>query len=70
MMEREYEPHFAVKLMAKDLRYALAEAKRHSQPLGTGVAALNVFEKSIAAGNGERDMSSIIEQFRDGKTES
>ncbi len=48
MMEREYEPHFAVKLMAKDLRYAVAEAKRHSQTLATGVAALNVFEKSIA----------------------
>ena len=70
MMEREYEPHFAVKLMAKDLRYAVAEAKRHSQTLATGIAALSVFEKSIAAGNGERDMSSIVEQFRDWKTES
>jgi len=65
MMTHEYEPHFAVKLMAKDLRYALAEAKHHSQVLATGVAALSVFERSIAAGAGERDMSSIVEQFRD-----
>ena len=67
MMNREYEPHFAVKLMAKDLRYALAEARHQPQTLATAVAALSVFEKSIAAGDGERDMSSIVEQFRDGK---
>jgi 3-hydroxyisobutyrate dehydrogenase len=64
MMSREYEPHFAVKLMAKDLRYALAEAKRHSQSLATATAALSVFENSSAQGNGEKDISSIVEQFR------
>lgn len=64
MMSHEYEPHFAVKLMAKDLRYALAEAKNHSQALATATAALNVFEKSIAAGDGENDIASIVEQFR------
>jgi len=64
MMSHEYEPHFAVKLMAKDLRYALAETKDHSQTLATATAALSVFEKSIAHGNGEKDISSIVEQFR------
>jgi len=70
MMTHEYEPHFAVKLMAKDLRYALTEAKHHSQMLTTATAALSVFEKSIAAGDGERDISSIVEQFRDRRNDS
>jgi 3-hydroxyisobutyrate dehydrogenase len=64
MMAREYEPHFAAKLMAKDLRYAIEEAKQHAQSLTTAEAALSVFEKSIAAGNGDKDISSIVEQFR------
>lgn len=64
MMAHEYEPHFAVKLMTKDIRYALQEAKQHGQPLATGAAALSVFEGAIADGEGEMDMSSIIEQFR------
>ncbi len=70
MISHEYEPHFAVKLMAKDLRYALAEAENHSQSLATAIAALSVFEKSITVGDGERDIASIVEQFRDGKKES
>ena len=67
MMAREYEPHFAVRLMAKDLRYALGEAKLHGQTLSTAAAALSVFEGAIAAGEGERDMSSVVEQFRKAK---
>lgn len=65
MMAREYEPHFAAKLMAKDLRYAMEQAKEQSQTLATAAAALSVFEHAIAAGDGEKDMSSIVEQFRE-----
>jgi 3-hydroxyisobutyrate dehydrogenase len=64
MTAHEYEPQFAAKLMAKDLRYAVAEAKQHSQPLATGAAALSVFESAIGAGYGEKDMSSVVEQYR------
>lgn len=67
MMNHEYEPHFAVKLMTKDLRYAIKEAKHRSQMLTTATAALSIFEKSVAAGDGERDISSIVEQFREKK---
>lgn len=67
MMNHEYEPHFSIKLMAKDLRYAIAEAKHRSQMLTTATAALSIFEKSVAAGDGERDISSIVEQFREKK---
>ena len=64
MMARDYDPHFALKLMAKDLRYAIEQAKHHSQSLATAAAALSIFEKSIADGDGEKDMSSIGRQFR------
>jgi 3-hydroxyisobutyrate dehydrogenase len=65
MMAREYEPNFAVKLMAKDMRYAVEQAKQYSQALAMGAAALSVFERAITAGDGEKDMSAIIEQFRE-----
>jgi 3-hydroxyisobutyrate dehydrogenase len=65
MMAREYEPHFAAKLMAKDLRYAMEQAKEQSQTLATAAAALSVVEHTMAAGDGEKDMSSIVEQFRE-----
>jgi 3-hydroxyisobutyrate dehydrogenase len=64
MMAGDDRPHFAVKLMAKDLRYAIEQAKQHSQTLATAAAALSIFEKSIAAGDGEKDISSIGRQFR------
>jgi 3-hydroxyisobutyrate dehydrogenase len=64
MMARDYDPHFALKLMAKDLRYAIEQAKHHSLRLATAAAALSIFEKSIADGDGEKDMSSIGRQFR------
>ena len=64
MMAGDNHLHFAVKLMAKDLRYAIEQAKQHSQTLATAAAALSVFEKSVAAGDGEKDLSAIGRQFR------
>lgn len=64
MLEHAYEPHFALQLMAKDLRYASQEAKRLAQNLATAAAALTVFENAIAGGYGEKDMSSVIEPMR------
>jgi 3-hydroxyisobutyrate dehydrogenase len=64
MVGREYEPNFLLRLMAKDLRYAVAEAELQSLDLDMGRAALRVFEHAIAAGQGEEDMSAVVEQFR------
>jgi 3-hydroxyisobutyrate dehydrogenase-like beta-hydroxyacid dehydrogenase len=50
--------------MAKDLRYAVAEADQHALDLDMGRAALRVFEHAMAAGQGEDDMSAVVEQFR------
>jgi len=64
MTARQYEPQFLLKLMAKDLRYAIAEADQQALDLDMGRAALRVFEHAITAGLGEDDMSAVVEQFR------
>jgi 3-hydroxyisobutyrate dehydrogenase len=64
MTARDYTPLFRLGLMAKDLGYARREAAGHGMELVTAEAALKLFEKSLAAGNGEKDVSSIVEQFR------
>src|SRR5271156_4248095 len=64
MTERTYEPNFVLRLMAKDLRYAVSEADHQALDLDMGRAALRVFEHAIAAGQGDEDMSAVVEQFR------
>jgi 3-hydroxyisobutyrate dehydrogenase len=64
MTARQYEPNFLLRLMAKDLRYAVSEAENQGLDLDMGRAALRVFEHAIAAGQGEDDMSAVVEQFR------
>jgi 3-hydroxyisobutyrate dehydrogenase len=64
MLARDYQPQFRVRLMAKDLRYAIQDAKRQSIDLTCGAAALGVLERAIAAGQGERDLAAVVEQFR------
>jgi len=64
MTARQYEPQFLLRLMAKDLRYAIAEADLQALDLDMGRAALRVFEHAVTAGLGEDDMSAVVEQFR------
>jgi 3-hydroxyisobutyrate dehydrogenase len=64
MTARQYEPNFVLRLMAKDLRYAVSEADHQALDLDMGRAALRVFEHAIAAGQGDDDMSAVVEQFR------
>ena len=64
MTARQYEPNFLLRLMAKDLRYVVSEADHQALDLDMGRAALRVFEHAIAAGQGEEDMSAVVEQFR------
>ncbi len=64
MVARQYDPQFVLRLMAKDLRYAVSEADQQSLDLDMGRAALRVFEHAIAAGQGDEDMSAVVEQFR------
>jgi len=68
MTERAYEPpNFALRLMIKDLRYALGEAGAYGVPFATARATLGVFERALAAGHGEEDFAAIVEPLRAGE---
>jgi 3-hydroxyisobutyrate dehydrogenase len=60
----DYTPNFLLRLMAKDLGYAVREAEKNSLDLTTGVAALQRFQNSITHGDGEKDVAAIVEQFQ------
>ena len=64
MTARDYTPHFLLALMAKDIGYALKESAADGRPLATAAAALEVFQRAIAAGHGDKDMSAIVESLR------
>jgi len=64
MLTGDFTPNFLLRLMAKDLGYAVEEASRHSLELATGASALHVFKEAIANGHGDKDMAAVVEQFR------
>lgn len=53
-------PNFVLRLMAKDLSYAIAEAKGHKLGLETAAAALDIFKRAENAGHGDEDFSAVI----------
>jgi 3-hydroxyisobutyrate dehydrogenase len=64
MTASDFTPNFLLRLMAKDLGYAVAEGERRGVPLNTAAAALGLFRNSIARQEGDKDMSAVVEQFR------
>ena len=64
MAARNFAPNFFVRLMAKDMRYAIGEGKRLGLNLTLAEATLKLFENAIEAGLSEQDFSSIIEPLR------
>jgi 3-hydroxyisobutyrate dehydrogenase len=65
MTGKDYTPpYFALKLMAKDLNYAREEAARRGVTLETASCALGLFERALAAGQGDRDFAAIVEPKR------
>ena len=64
MTTPDYTPNFHLRLMAKDLGYAIHEGAGHALKLETAAAALKVFQAGIAAGLGERDIAAIVEPMR------
>jgi 3-hydroxyisobutyrate dehydrogenase len=65
MTARDYTPNFGLKLMAKDLTYAVGEGRRHGLSLSTAASALELYEQAIASGRGEEDFSVIVEPLRE-----
>jgi 3-hydroxyisobutyrate dehydrogenase len=55
----DYEPNFALRWMAKDLSYAVAEGASRKVSLQTAAAALSLFRLAIAEGHGDEDFSAV-----------
>jgi 3-hydroxyisobutyrate dehydrogenase len=64
MTAQDYSPNFLLRLMAKDLTYAIGEGQRHGLSLTTVASALQVVNRAIAAGHGEEDFSALVEPLR------
>lgn len=56
--------YFALRLMAKDLRYAIAAGAENRLALQTASAALEIFQKAIAAGHGDEDLSAVVNALK------
>ena len=64
MTAPDFTPNFLLRLMAKDLGYAIQEGGKLSVELVTAAAALKHFQNGIAAGHGEQDIAAVVEPFR------
>jgi 3-hydroxyisobutyrate dehydrogenase len=53
-------PNFLLRLMAKDLGYALAEADDLGLRLQTAAAALDIFKHAVDTGRADHDFSAVI----------
>jgi 3-hydroxyisobutyrate dehydrogenase len=60
----DYTPNFLLRLMAKDLTYAIKEGQALSLDLKTAASALEVFQQAIAQGHGDKDMAAVVEPLR------
>jgi len=66
MMSRDFTPNFLLKLMMKDVKYAINEAEAKSMHLATAATTLDLLERAAKAGNSEKDFSSVVEPMRRG----
>ncbi|HJS98148.1 MAG TPA: NAD(P)-dependent oxidoreductase [Terriglobales bacterium] len=64
VLANDFDPNFALQLMAKDLTYALQEGNALGIRLQTATAALEIFRKAIAGGYGEEDFSAVAKVFQ------
>lgn len=64
MTTPDYAPNFFLRLMAKDVGYAVDDAATHGLTLETGLAARKQFQHAIAAGYGDQDMAAVVEPMR------
>ena len=64
MTSEDYTPNFLLRLMAKDLDYAIREASHTNVSLRSAATALERFREAIAAGQGDEDMAAIVKAVR------
>ena len=66
VLANDFEPNFVLRLMAKDLSYALQAAEARGSHLQTAGPALEIFQQAIAAGYGEEDFSAVTKDWKRG----
>lgn len=63
LLRRDFETHFAIDLMHKDLGLFLESAAAHRVPTPTAAAVRQCYELARAAGKGEQDIGAVITTF-------
>jgi 3-hydroxyisobutyrate dehydrogenase len=64
MLAGDYAPRFTAALLAKDLRYAVADATEHEARVPMLAAARNVFDRLCGMGFGGENVSAVIKAYR------
>jgi 3-hydroxyisobutyrate dehydrogenase len=64
MQRQDYDVHFRLDLMAKDLSYASRESRQAGLELLSAGPALSAFRNASEKGLGDRDLSAIVEILR------
>lgn len=64
MTSHEYITQFAMRLMHKDLTYAMEEAAQQSVPLPSVAAAREIYRLAMARGLGDADFAAVSEALR------
>jgi 3-hydroxyisobutyrate dehydrogenase len=64
MQQQDYDVHFRLDLMAKDLLYASREGRQAGLELLSAGPALSVFRNASDKGLGDRDLSAVVEVLR------
>jgi 3-hydroxyisobutyrate dehydrogenase len=60
----DFTPNFPLRLMAKDLGYAIDEASDRGLSLRTASSALAVFQQAITKGHGDEDFSAVVKALQ------
>jgi 3-hydroxyisobutyrate dehydrogenase len=64
MAAQNYEVNFLLRLLQKDMNYAIADAAKVHVDLRTARTAEARIGEAVKAGHGEQDMSAVVEQVR------
>jgi 3-hydroxyisobutyrate dehydrogenase len=60
----DFSPHFFMRLMAKDVGYAIEAARTAGVDLQTASAALKALKQAIANGFGDKDFTTVVQAVR------
>ncbi|HET6181852.1 MAG TPA: NAD(P)-dependent oxidoreductase [Candidatus Sulfotelmatobacter sp.] len=64
MAADDFTPNFPLRLMAKDIGYAIGEGVKSGLALRTAAPALDVFKHAVAEGLGDQDFSAVVKSVK------